>query len=111
MEKIKNSTKRCMPKYQYNKIRTLPKGGILVFPDSIKDLNGFLTDWPKDSFGGKINVHLPESKDTRSTLCINNFDVDRDIAEIGEKRKKKGFIYNDLSRVKNHKGESKYVLN
>ena len=51
-----------MPKYQYNKIRTLPKGGILVFPDSVKDLNGFLTDWTKDSFGGTINVLLPESK-------------------------------------------------
>ena len=48
--------KLCMPNYQFNKIRTLPKGGIIVFPDYTRYLNGFLTDWPKDSFGGKINA-------------------------------------------------------
>ena len=55
-------------------------------------------------------MHLPESKDTLTILCINKFDVDRDIAEIGDELMRRGYIYDDLNRIKNHKGENKTLV-
>ena len=109
-ESIRKELDRCIPNIKINKIKRLPKGGVLIFPESSVDYNKCLKDWPEDSFDSNISVHVPASQDMRPTLCLIKFDLDLDIKIIKEKLEEKSINCEELKRLINHKGRETTLI-
>ena len=96
-ENIRKELQRCNPHIKILKIKKLPKGGILIFPETSADYNRCLKDWPEDSFESKIKVHVPASQDTRPSLCINKYSLESNIEKVKENLDKKDIKIDELT--------------
>ena len=109
-EDIRKELQRCNPHIKISKIKKLPKGGILIFPETSADYNRCLKDWPEDSFESKIKVHVPASQDTRPSLCINKYSLESNIEKVKENLDKKDIKIDELRRLTNYKGRESTLI-
>ena len=106
---ITEKLKQYKPTANIDSFTVLKRGGLLLKPREYRDVNVLLQPWPSEAFGGEIYVHLANSPDMRSWLCINKVPHSMHISTIAEELKTLNVPYEGLHRFMSGKSPSTLV--